>query len=108
MIYENWDQIVINCTRHDMTYVDVRRMSLYQLSRAHVPGWVVRFNDDHKPKTTRRTEKEYSQAMVDSVINNDPGSTQRILDQVDNDEEQLKLYGRDFINALIRKANGTL
>ena len=60
------------------------------------------------PKTTRRVERDYPQAMIDSIIDNDPGSTHRLLDLVNNEEEQVKLIGRDFTNALMRRANGTL
>ena len=107
-IYEKWDMIVHNVTHQSMIFVDVRRFSLYQLSRSCSFSWVKQYNRNHAPKDTRRPDKIYTNQMVDDIINNVAGATERVLDVVDGDEEQIKLIGKDITHLLLLKANHRL
>lgn len=107
-IYDNWDRIVELCCRSDMTYVDVRRFTLYQLSRACEKRWVEAYNENHMPKWFRRIERQYPLEMVEQLLNNEAGSTDQLLREVNNDIDQVRLIGKDICDALVRRANGTL
>ena len=107
-IYEKWDMIVHNVTHQSMIFVDVRRFSLYQLSRSCSFSWVKQYNRNHAPKDTRRPDKIYTNQMVDDIINNVAGATERVLDVVDGDEEQIKLIGKDITHLLLLKADQRL
>ena len=56
----------------------------------------------------RPVKRTYEIEMVDDMINNVPGSTQRLLDQVNNDKKQIKLIGKDVTDLLLRRAEGHL
>ena len=43
--------------------------------------------------------------MVDDLVSNVAGSTERILSAIDNDETQLKLLAKDFQRAMKRRMN---
>ena len=107
-IYEKWDTIVHNVTQQSMIYVDVRRFSLYQLSRSCSFTWVKQYNKNHAPKDTRRPDKIYTNQMVDDIVHNVAGATERVLDAVDGDEDQIKMIGKDITNLLLVKANQRL
>ena len=107
-IYEKWDTIVHNVTHQSMIYVDVRRFSLYQLSRSCSFTWLKRYNKNHAPRDTRRPDKIYTNEMVDDIVNNVAGATERALDAVDGDEDQIKLIGKDITNLLLVKADQRL
>ena len=57
---------------------------------------------------SRPIRREYNQFSIDDIINNTEGSTDRLLEQVNRDEDQIKLIARDFHTALTRKANGII
>ena len=107
-IFLNWETIVHNVTHQSMVYVDVRRFSLYQLSRSCSFTWVKNYNKSHAPKNGRRTERIYTYQMIDDVVNNIAGATGTILSSVDGDEEQIKMIGKDITNALLAKADQSL
>ena len=46
--------------------------------------------------------------MVDNIIYNVVGATERVLDVVDGDEEQIKLIGKDITHLLLLKADQRL
>ena len=107
-IYEKWDKIIDLCCRSDMEYVDVRRFSLFQLSRACEKVWVENYNTNHMPKTNRRVRREYEQEMIDQIINNEDGATQQLLQEINNNKDQIKLIGQDITKALLIRAGGSL
>ena len=110
-IMKHYDLIVFNITRPSMQYLDVRRLSIEQISRCMNDKWADDYNILHMPKELRRHERhdrEYPQYMIDEVVENIPGSTERVLDRVDNNEEQIKLIGKDITKALLVKARNSL
>ena len=107
-IYEKWDTIVHNVTQQSMIYVDVRRFSLYQLSRSCSFTWVKQYNKNHAPKDTRRPDKIYTYQMVVDIVHNVAGAIERVLDAVDGDEDQVKMIGKDITNLLLLKADQRL
>ena len=99
-IYEHWDEIVSNCMNSSMTHIDVRRMNLYQLSRASDKNWLTRHNDSQKPKVKRRIDRVYTNLMIQTLADN----CVDIMRVINNDEEQIRLIGRDLANALLKRA----
>ena len=78
-IYENWDKIMLLCNRSDMIYVDVKKFSLFQLSRACETRWLEQYNKAHMPKTKRIIHREYEPEMIEGIINNEEGATDTLL-----------------------------
>ena len=107
-IYQRWDDIITLCNRSDMVYVDVRRFSLFQLSRACEKVWMEKYNTNHMPRSNRVVRREYESDMIDRMVNNENGATQELLQQVNNNKEQIALIGRDITKALHRRAEGYL
>ena len=107
-IYENWNLIVRNCTLPIMTNVDVRRFPLWKLAKCINLNFVEKENEKDQQARKKPTQREYELSMVDDIIENVPGSTQRLLDVVGNDNEQIIKIGDDFQKALSRRANGEL
>ena len=107
-IIKNWDLIVFNVTRPHLIYVDVRRLSVEQLSRCSKDTWVENYNDMHMPKEMRRIDRQYPSDMIDAVVENVPGATQRILDLVSNNMDQVRLIGQDMTRALLAKARNNI
>ena len=107
-IYENWNQIVRNCTLSIMTNLDVRPFPLWKLAKCINLNFVEKENEKAQQGRKKPTQRTYDLSMVDEIIENVPGSTQRLLDVVENDEEQIKKIGDDFQKALLRRANGNL
>ena len=56
----------------------------------------------------RPTQRAYDLTMIDEIVENVEGSTQRLLDLVGNDEEQIQKIADDFHQALLRRAGGGL
>ncbi len=48
---------------------------------------------------------QFTHTHTHDVVDNIPGATQRLLDQVDNDKKQIKLIGKDFTTILLRRAD---
>ena len=105
-IYENWDKIMLLCNRSDMIYVDVKKFSLFQLSRACETRWLEQYNKAHMPKTKRIIHREYEPEMIEAIINNEEGATDTILQHINNNKDQITLIGRDITKALLRRAEG--
>ena len=89
----------------DMEYVDVRRLSVEELSRCKNFGLVVRYNDSHKPKSgKKKNDRLYPDSMIDDLINNNTNATQNLLREIENDEDQITLIGQDVVAALLKIA----
>ena len=107
-IMKYYDRIVFNITRPTMQYLDVRRLSVEQISRCSNEKWANDYNKLHMPKELRRHDKEYFQYQIDDIIANVPGSTNRLLEAVYNNEEQIQLIGKDITKALLAKGRSAL
>ena len=104
-IFSNWDKIVHHVSGEEMIYVDVRRFSLYQLSRATNLNWVKRYNKSHAPRKSKRLDKLFTRQMIEDIVNNVEGSTETLLDAVDGDEDQIKAIGVDITSLLHEKTD---
>ena len=106
-IVKYWPKIVEYCTHHTMIHLDIRSFSLNKLSRCSSWKFVDDENNRMGGNPPKRPEKRnYEIELVDDVIDNVPGSTQRILDLVENDKKQIKLIGKDLTDLLLRRADG--
>ena len=47
--------------------------------------------------------RQYEQLMIDDIMWNVDGATDGILRIIDYDEDQIRLIGRDFVNALLQR-----
>ena len=78
---------------------------LWKLSKCTQGTYIEDENDKllgiRPPPTTR----SYEMYMVDDLVSNVAGSTERILSAIDNDETQLKLLAKDFQRAMKRRMN---
>ena len=108
-IYNNWDQIVENCTRPSMIHLDIREFPLWKLSKCIGEKFCDKENDrqnpDLRPNRPRPIQRKYEMDMVQDIVNNEPGSTDRILATVNNDPEQVDLIAKDFHTYLLRRSN---
>ena len=107
-IYENWDLIVRNCSLEIMTSLDIRPFPLWKLAKCIRLSFVE--NENNKVNRVRRrpTQRAYDLTMIDEIVENVEGSTQRLLDLVGNDEEQIQKIADDFHQTLLRRAGGGL
>lgn len=108
-IYENWDLIVENCTKPRMIHLEIRNFPLWKLSKCIGEKFVDKENDrnnpDLRPSRPRPVRRTYELNMVEDIVNNVPGSTDRILDTVNNDPEQVDLISKDFHTYLLQRSN---
>lgn len=103
-IFESWGDIVQNCTMPHMTNLDVRNFPLWKLARCHSYAFVEMENNRGNTRS-RPTARSYHMYMVDDIVDNVPGSTDLILNEVNRDPEQIGLIAKDFHRILIRRAN---
>ena len=108
-IFENWDSIVRNCTLPRMIHLDVKGFKLWKLAKCSKLSYVDEENNRCDPNyqtvRPRPIQKEYQLHQIQDLIDNIPGATDRILDAVQNDPEQIKEIAKDFHNYLLRRAN---
>ena len=65
--------------------------------------------ESNRPRTRRRNiEREYHPIQIEEILNNVPGSTDRIIEYVNGDEEQLKKIAEDLGAGLLRRSNEIL
>ena len=102
-IYENWEKICTLACRSDLIYVKVKRFSLYQLSRACEKRYMERQNELHMPPELRRVESQYPIDMVHEMIND--AASNRLLELVNYDKQQIKLIIKDITNELLNRAS---
>lgn len=103
-VYENWDDISTNLSHPAIRNIDVCNLSLRQLSGLIEWRDVVKFNAEHGPRAPRqRTRPLYPNAIINEIVGHIEQNT-TLLHDVDFDEEQIKMIGRDISNALLRIA----
>ena len=109
-IVRHWDKIVYNCNLPEMIHFDIKGLPLWKIARCSKLSFVQDENSAMGGNTVPRrpVKRTYEIEMVDDMINNVPGSTQRLLDQVNNDKKQIKLIGKDVTDLLLRRAEGHL
>ena len=104
-IYEGWEDIVRNCTLPYMTNIDIGNYPLWKLARCTNLTFVESESNKNNRQRPRPTSCSYHLFMVDDIINNVEGSTDRILDVVRQDADQINLISKDFQRVLLRRAN---
>ena len=103
-IYENWDDIYQNLNHPAIIYIDMKELSIRQLSRLTKWTDVLKYNDDHAPRAPRQRQRPlYPRAFITDVTQHILQNT-TILHDLDFDEEQIKMIGRDISNELLRIA----
>jgi hypothetical protein len=107
-IYHNWDTISKNCNEEGFQYIDVRDYKLWKLARCFNIDFVkeedAKSNPNSRRSVRRPIARSYDIDMVEDILDNVPASTERLLQQVNHDPEQIKLITKDFGNALLRRA----
>lgn len=105
-IYEGWEIMVHNCTLSCMSSVDVRTYKLWKLARCVKYEYVEEENIRNSAvRPSRRVEPSYFMYMVDDIVNNVGGSTDRLLSHISHDPEQIKLIAKDFHDKLLSRGN---
>ena len=102
-VYENIDDIIVNVTHQDMSYVDIRKLSVRELAEARDFSWVKRYNAVHAPGARKRKGapiRAYQQQHVDSIV--DFIESTGIAEYVNYDPDQLRLLGRDVIEKMLK------
>ena len=103
-IYENWGLIRENIKE---TGIDIRGFPLWKLTKCTCIMFCVK--ESNRPRTRRRNiEREYHPIQIEEILNNVPGSTDRIIEYVNGDEEQLKKIAEDLGAGLLRRSNEIL
>lgn len=105
-VYKHWHSIVMYCTLPHMKYVDVRRLSLYELSRCIDLWWVEDYNNRHNPNRKRnRVEKLFAGAQIEALLkdpttNTANNATKALLRTVRDDRQQYRLLANDIADAM--------
>ena len=107
-IYENWNLIVRNCTLPIMCNLDIRSFPLWKLAKCRCLSFVE--NENNKVNRIRRrpTQRAYDLTMVEDIVDNVEGATNRLLNIVNGDEEQIKKIAEDFHSTFLRRAQGQI
>ena len=80
-----------------MKNLDVRTFPLWKLSKCKNYSFVERENrKDGSQKRENPTPKEYNLEQVQDVVDNKPGATEAIVDQVDRDPVQIDVMCDDI------------
>ena len=104
LIVENWSTMVRKLTQPNII-LDVRMFPLWKLSKCTQGTYIEDENDKLLRIPTPPTTRSYEMYMVDDLVNNVAGSTERILSAIDNDENQLKLLAKDFQRIMKKRMN---
>lgn len=103
-VYENWEKITGNLIHPHITNVDIRELSIRQLSRLVEWPDVVKYNAEHGPRVPRQQQRRlYPNNIINEIASHIDQNTTFLYD-VDFDENQIKMLGKDISNALIRIA----
>ena len=103
-IYENWALLRANVVD---TGIDIRGFPLWKLYKC-INIDEARKQANRRSIRRRPTRRLYPAFMIDDVVNNQPAATERVLNHVHRDEEQVKLIGKDVAALLEQRANGEL
>ena len=88
-----------------MTNIDVRGFPLWKLARCTNISFVEKENNRNNTVKPRPTPRAYNMYLVDDIVNNVPGSTDRLLNEVHHDDDQLALIAKDFHRIIVRRAD---
>ena len=103
-VYENWDDIYRYLNHPAITHIHMKELSIRQLSRLTTWDDVLKYNDDHAPRAPRRRQRPlYPRAFITEITQHIQQNT-TILHDIDFEEEQIKMIGRDISNELLRIA----
>ena len=104
-IVNNWQSIQHNCSLPWMNNVDVRTFPLWISAKCKNYTFIEKENQkDGSRKREHPTAKEYNLEQVQDVVDNKPGATEAILDQVDRDLGQIDMICDDIKIEFHRRA----
>ena len=103
-VFQKWPDIVNNLTHAAMIHVDVRRFSISALESSKDFNWVMNYNLSHGPNLGRPPPpvSQFSTQKIDNILRNIERTG--ILDDVNYDEEQIKLIGKALIKGMIARS----
>ena len=103
-VWQKWPDIVINLTHPAMIYVDVRRFSITALESSKDFNWVMKYNISHGPNKGRPVDPapQFSTQKIDNILTSIDNTG--ILDDINYDEEQIKLIGKALLEGMIERS----